>query len=224
MENFVRRKDPASDEMSPRSCRVVLLVAVLASFATFSAASSAARPQTPPGHPYWSKRITGYLTTQDGTRLRYSALLPKSEGRFPTIINYSGYDPGSIGGLAYLEGDTTMSASLDKTFLEHGYAVVGVNARGTGCSEGEFNFATDAYGKDGRDAVEFIASQPWSDGNVGMANWSWAGISQLVTAIEQPPHLKAIAPGMVVGDSRLDEAAPGGVVQPIFFAGWVDFT
>ena len=184
--------------------------------------------QRPPIKAFWAKRVTGYLTTRDGTRLRYSALLPNEEGRHPVIVNYSGYDPGSIGGSAYLGGgktmaSTTMSSTLDQALVEHGYAVVGVNARGTGCSEGVFDFTGSAYGADGRDAVEFIAAQSWSDGRVGMANWSWAGISQLATAIERPPHLKAIAPGMTVGDARLDQTAPGGVAEPDFSANWWDF-
>ena len=170
--------------------------------------------------PYWARRVTGYLTTADGTKLRYSALLPKSSGRFPVIINYSGYDPGAIGGLAYRRGDSAMSPNLDRTLLEHGYAVMGVNARGTGCSEGEFDFLGPKYAEDGRDAVEFAASQPWSNGTVGMANWSWAGMSQIATASDRPPHLKAIAPGMVLGDPRLDSWAPGGVPAPAFIKDW----
>ena len=144
---------------------------------------------------------------------------PKS-GRFPVIINYSGYDPGAIGGLAYRQDDSAMSPNLDRALLEHGYAVMGVNARGTGCSTGEFDFLGPKYGEDGRDAVEFAASQPWSDGAVGMANWSWAGMSQIATASDRPPHLKAIAPGMVLGDPRLDSWAPGGVPAPAFIKDW----
>ena len=101
-----------------RSSRFALFVGLLAAVTTFSTV----RAQPPPSHPWWAKRLTGYLTAKDGTRLRYSALLPKDEGRFPVIINYSGYDPGSIGGLAYAQGDSTMSPDLDKTLLEHGYA------------------------------------------------------------------------------------------------------
>ena len=174
----------------------------------------------PPVKPYWARRVTGYLTAADGIKLRYSALLPKSSGRFPVIINYSGYDPSAIGGLAYRRGDSAMSPNLDRTLLEHGYAVMGVNARGTGCSEGEFDFLGPKYGEDGRDAVEFAATQPWSNGNVGMANWSWAGMSQIATASNRPPHLKAIAPGMVLGDPRLDSWAPGGVPAPAFIKDW----
>jgi len=173
--------------------------------------------------PFWGQRLTGYLTARDGTRLRYSVLLPQGEGSFPTIVNYSGYDPGAIGGDAYLHDDTAMSVNLDRTLVEQGYAVFGVSARGTGCSEGVFDFLGADYGRDGFDAVEFIAVQPWSNGAVGMANWSWAGMSQLVTAGERPPHLKAIAPGMVLGDARLDSWAPGGVPAPAFVAGWWDY-
>jgi uncharacterized protein len=173
--------------------------------------------------PFWGQRLTGYLPARDGTQLRYSVLLPKGKGPFPVIVNYSGYDPGSIGGAAYLKNNTTMSVNLDRTLVENGYAVIGVNARGSACSEGVFNFLGPEYGRDGRDIIEFAAAQPWSDGNVGMANWSWAGMSQIATAAERPPHLKAIAPGMVLGDARLDSWAPGGVPAPLFVAGWWEF-
>lgn len=185
--------------------------------------------QTPPDElappvkhqkPFFARRLTGYLPTADGTQLRYSALLPKGKGPFPVIVNYSGYDPGSIGGSAYMDDNTAMSVNLDRSLVEAGYAVVGVNARGTACSEGQFEFLARSYGEDGRDAIEWIAAQPWSNGAVGMANWSWAGMSQLATASEQPAHLKAIAPGMALGDAQLDSWAPGGVPAPGFVDGW----
>lgn len=183
-----------------------------------SAAESFFRPM--PIKPFWARRVTGYLTTTDGVKLRYSVLLPNLTGRFPVIINYSGYDPGAIGGSAYLQGNTAMSPNIDRTLVQHGYAVMGVNARGTGCSQGEFDFLGPQYGEDGRDAIEFAARQRWSNGAVGMANWSWAGMSQIETASYRPPHLKAIAPGMVLGDSRLDSWEPGGVPAPAFIADW----
>jgi uncharacterized protein len=216
-------------------CKRVAAVAALSSLGVTGAiaatqpasAPAAARPAPSqlslPMQPFWARRLTGYLTTNDGTQLRYSVLLPKASGRFPVLINYSGYDAGSIGGAAYLRDDTTMSSSLDRTLVEHGYAVMGVNARGTGCSAGQFEYLSPSYGEDGRDAVEFAAVQPWSDGAVGMVNWSWAGMSQLATAAERPPHLKAIAPGMVFPDPRLDNFAPGGVSAPAMIAGWRTF-
>jgi len=168
----------------------------------------------------WERRLTGYVPVRDGTSLRYSVLLPAGMGPFPVVMNYSGYDPGAIGGAAYMHDNTAMSTSLDRSLLEHGYAVLGVNARGTGCSEGTFDFLGPAYGTDGADIVEWAARQPWSSGAIGMANWSWAGMSQIATASERPPHLKAIAPGMALTDPRLDSWAIGGVPSQGFVSGW----
>jgi putative CocE/NonD family hydrolase len=173
--------------------------------------------------PHWAKRVEGYLPARDGTELRYSVLLPAGKGPFPVIINYSGYDPGAIGGLAYLHNDTTFSTSLDQTLLDHGYAVMGLQARGTGCSQGSFDFLGPSYGRDGADAVEWAARQSWSDGDVGMANWSWAGMSQIATASNRPPHLKAIAPGMAMTDPRSDSWEIGGVPSQGFVTTWWQF-
>ena len=171
-------------------------------------------------HPGWEKRLTGYLQVRDGTQLRYSVLLPKGAGPFPVVINYSGYDPGAIGGFSYQHNNTAMSNAIDATLLEHGFALVGVNARGTGCSDGMFDFLGPSYGQDGADAVEWAAKQPWSTGSIGMANWSWAGMSQVATASERPAHLKAIAPGMALTDPRLDSWEIGGVPSQGFVTGW----
>ncbi|MBK4992426.1 CocE/NonD family hydrolase [Pseudomonas sp. S37] len=169
---------------------------------------------------FWGKRETGYLKTADGTELRYSALLPDSTGQFPVLVRYSGYDSGSIGGSAYLADDETFSVDLDKQLVGLGYAVVGVQARGTGCSQGTFDFLGPAYGTDGHDAIELIAKKSWSNGKVGMFGWSWAGMSQLMTASQRPSSLKAIAPGMALGDARGDSWAPGGVPAPEFVTAW----
>jgi uncharacterized protein len=168
----------------------------------------------------WDRRLTGYVRARDGVELRYSVLLPKGRGPFPVIINYSGYDPGAIGGYSYQHNNTAMSNALDASLLERGYAVLGVNARGTGCSEGVFDFLGPRYGMDGADVVEWVSRQSWSNGLIGMANWSWAGMSQIATASEQPAHLKAIAPGMALTDPRLDSWALGGVPSPGFITGW----
>lgn len=169
---------------------------------------------------FWGKRVTGYITAADGTELRYSVLLPKGEGTFPVLVRYSGYDSGSIGGSAYLADNETFSVAMDKDLVERGYAVMGVQARGTGCSQGTFDFLGPQYGTDGRSAVEFAAQQSWSTGSVGMFGWSWAGMSQLMTATERPKGLKAIAPGMILGDPRSDSWAPGGVPNQEFTTTW----
>ena len=78
-------------------------------------------------------------------------------------------------------------------FARNGYACVRVDMRGSGDSEGVM---TDMYGtKELDDAVEvidWIAAQPWCDGNVGMMGTSWGGTSSLQTAARRPAALKAI--------------------------------
>lgn len=218
--------------MTPHRCLIALVVGLIVGSPV---AAGPAAPSVPDGWqvapelidvagtPFdraWARSLSGDIPMEDGVRLHYTVLLPPGPGPFPVIINYSGYDPGAIGGARYAVGDTTMSASLDQSLLRAGYAVLGVNARGTGCSDGAFDFLGPRYGLDGAAAVEWAASQPWSNGAVGMANWSWAGMSQLVTAANRPPHLRAIAPGMPLTDPRADNWAIGGVRSDGFVTGW----
>ncbi|MBW8893062.1 MAG: CocE/NonD family hydrolase [Burkholderiales bacterium] len=172
-------------------------------------------PERGPAAPFWAKRLTGYFKTSDGIRLRYSVLLPKASGRFPVILSINGYDAGSIGGTPYLQYKTSMSIELDRRLVDAGYAVMGVNAAGSGCSAGPLEYTRPQLGRHGAEAVEFAASQAWSNAKVGMVNWSYGGSSQLATAQHRPPHLRAIVPGMVLTDFR-DALMPGGVPAPGF--------
>ena len=95
-----------------------------------------------------------------------------------------------------------------------GYATVGVNMRGTGCSGGVFDVFNPAQQADGYDVVETIARQPWVLHNeVGMVGLSYSGITQLYVASTQPPSLAAITPAL--GHRRLvaDGLARGHVQQ-----------
>ncbi|SFM69165.1 hypothetical protein SAMN05444747_107339 [Variovorax sp. OV329] len=167
--------------------------------------------------PFWDRRVTGYITTSDGTRLRYSVLLPKGAGRFPVVLTLNGYDAGSIGTTSFLRHRTSMSVALSQRLVEAGYAVMGVNTAGTGCSDGRLEYTRPQLGQHGAQVVEFAAAQPWSDGKVGMVGASYSGSSQVATAQNRPPHLRAIVPGMVLTDYR-DAIAPGGVPAPGFLA------
>lgn len=69
--------------------------------------------------------------------------------------------------------------------------------------------------------VEWAAAQPWSDGSVGMWGASYMAISQLFTAAQQPPHLKAIFPILPMGDSYRDMVFPGGQDNTGFIPFWL---
>lgn len=80
--------------------------------------------------------------------------------------------------------------------VNEGYVHVIGDIRGTGYSEGEhignYNAGGVSLGYDAYDFIEWIAAQPWCDGNVGMIGISYFGSMQILAAAECPPHLKAI--------------------------------
>lgn len=155
----------------------------------------------------------GYLKTRDGTLLSIMVYLPgpADQGPYPTVIEYSGYDPANP--------DSPQPSTLITKTL--GYAAVGVNMRGTGCSGGAFQYFEALQSSDGYDAVEAIAAQPWVKGNqVGMVGLSYPGISQLFVAQLEPPHLASIAPLSVIADTGRGTLYPGGILNNGFAVGW----
>jgi predicted acyl esterase len=68
--------------------------------------------------------------------------------------------------------------------------------RGSGASDGEhignYNAGGVPLGQDAYDFIEWVAAQPWCDGNVGMIGISYYGSMQVLAAAERPPSLKAI--------------------------------
>jgi putative CocE/NonD family hydrolase len=143
----------------------------------------------------------GYLPLKDGTQLGYTLTLPRAAGHFPVVMQYDPYAAG---------------AASDPTWNDDGYAMLGVNMRGTGCSTGTFNMVRgDIWGKDGAEAVDWAAKQPWSDGNIAMLGFSFTGTSQIATAAYAGPALKAIMPGNVFPDLYRDISYPGGVYNAL---------
>lgn len=156
----------------------------------------------------------GYFYVSDGTALAYQLLLPDSsmwgDGPYPVVIDYSGYEPS-----------VRIYDGLDREFLSRGYAVMGVNMRGTGCSAGYFDYFEWRQALDGYDMVEIVAAQPWADG-VALVGKSYPGISQLFVAATRPPSLRAIVPGHVVADYYRDVVYPGGMQNVAYAVHWAE--
>jgi uncharacterized protein len=108
-------------------------------------------------------------------------------------------------------------------FTTLGYAYVGVNMRGTGCSGGSFQFFEPIQLLDGYDVIETVAAQPWVLHNaVGMVGVSYPGISQLFVASTAPPSLAAITPLSVLDDAARSTLYPGGILNTGFALDWSD--
>ena len=76
----------------------------------------------------------------------------------------------------------------------HGFTVVNADSRGCGHSEGTGKLLSRQEAEDTYDLVQWIAGQPWCDGNVVMLGVSYLAISQYAVAALQPPALRAICP------------------------------
>ncbi len=177
---------------------------------------------------------SGYLKTRDGTLLSIYVTLPGpiEKGPYPTVVDYSGYDPskpgGPINGGEYgnlcKQIATLCDAPNDPGGLIAGligYATVSVNMRGTGCSGGAYDYFETMQLLDGYDVIEAVASQPWVLHNkVGMVGLSYPGITQLFVAAQNPPGLAAIAPLSVIGNSATT-MLPGGILNDGFATTWI---
>lgn len=170
----------------------------------------------PPASSYASQKLVapgyGYLAVRDETTLSINISLPgpPEGGPYPTVVEYSGYDPSNPGNTTFAQLFTTL-----------GYAYVGVNVRGTGCSGGSWKFFEPIESIDGYDVIETVAAQPWvKDNHVGMVGISYPGISQLFVARSRPPSLAAITPLSVLDDSIKGTLYPGGILNTGFAVEW----
>lgn len=168
------------------------------------------RDEHPSAKFYSSQKLQptdGYIETRDGTLLSYRVVLPDpkkhGQGPYDLLITYSGYQPG-------LQTKDAHQNRPFEQFTSLGYAVAGVNMRGSGCSGGAFDLMEPLTWLDGYDMIEAFAAQPWVD-DVALGDQSWPGLTQLFVASTQPPSLKAIVAGSVVGDFYRDVFYPGGI-------------
>jgi hypothetical protein len=103
-----------------------------------------------------------------------------------------------------------------RTATAAGYAVVVQDVRGRFASEGAFLLTpTQAVeGPDGYDTIEWLAAQPWCTGAIGMIGLSYNSLTQLMAAVERPPHLKCIVP------EKTGSPARGAVLLDSIMIAW----
>ncbi len=156
-----------------------------------------------------------FVTMSDGVRLALDVYRPDAEGKFPALLGMSSYGKDlqviplktQSKGTGSQLWDGPIEAGDPEYIVPRGYVHVIGDFRGSGDSEGELMQGDPRQARDGYEVVEWIAQQPWSDGNVGMLGISAYAAFQVRVAIEQPPHLKAIFPW----EPHVD-AEPTGVI------------
>lgn len=131
------------------------------------------------------------ITVHDGTILRGHAYLPQDAERpLAPVLNFSPYWNTSNRG----PSNDPSENSFIHEFLQDGFAVVVINIRGTGISDGCLQFGGPLDFADAHDVVEAVAAQVWSNGKVGMWGHSYDAWSQYLAIAGDPPSLEAIAP------------------------------
>jgi hypothetical protein len=138
------------------------------------------------------------IPVEEGITLDSDIFRPDDGGKFPAILAIHPYykpeQSMEIMPIAFSGERALIEAGDFNFYVRRGYALVIVNIRGTQASDGYFgNIDPDPQTiRDIYDVVEWIAQQPWCDGNVGATGISYFAVLQKRVAVLRPPHLKAI--------------------------------
>jgi hypothetical protein len=127
-------------------------------------------------------RLDQRIPMRDGIDLYGALYLPAEGERFPVILTRTIYSTQN----SYYVGAACR-------FARGGYAALMVDSRGRYESEGLWRpYFCEV--EDGQDTQEWVAKQPWCDGNVGMFGRSYVGYTQILPAPFRVPCMKALAP------------------------------
>ncbi|MDR7093218.1 CocE/NonD family hydrolase [Hydrogenophaga laconesensis] len=168
----------------------------------------------------------------DGVVLRADVYRPVDESqRSPVIISHGVYAKG----LSYQEGYPMQWEKMVRDYPEilqgssnkyqawevtdperwvpHGYAVVRVDSRGAGWSEGVLDPMSPQETEDFCSSIEWAAEQPWSNGSVGVLGISYYANMAWRVAERRPRGLKAVIPWEGFIDLYRDPTYHGGILN-----------
>ncbi|HVN95630.1 MAG TPA: CocE/NonD family hydrolase [Syntrophorhabdaceae bacterium] len=150
-------------------------------------------------------RSSQYVTVRDGTKIALDIYRPTLKGAvantpYPVIFQQTQYRR------SYYANGKLVLQGTNQTYVDfltkYGYVFAVADARGIGASYGQRRgpwSREEAY--DTYDIIEWLADQPWSNGNIGMWGLSYMGGTQVMAASTMPPHLKAIFPAQTPFDN-----------------------
>ena len=157
------------------------------------------------------------IPLRDGTVLLADVFCPDTDRPVPALVAASPY-PRQIQDTGLPAG--IVEAGASDFWVPRGYAHVIVNLRGMCGSEGTFTFFDSQERLDLFDVVEWVAAQPWCDGQVGMIGISYYAMTQLAAAVERPPHLKALFP-LHLTTAMYDAVRHNGLYSESFVTSWL---
>ena len=134
---------------------------------------------------------------------------PAIDGKVPIILDVTPYYGG---------GAPTGLGRVGTEFIQRGFAVGVSSVRGTGQSGGCFTQGGPTEGPDTAAVIEHLASQEWSNGNVGLMGVSYDGTTPQDVWVEAPPSLKAIVPISGISDMYKYNFVNGVHIEPQGYA------
>jgi putative CocE/NonD family hydrolase len=163
------------------------------------------------------------IPMRDGTKIQFDVYRPKNVAKAPAIFSRTPYNMNYWD--VKLGAPADMTAQL--TAVKRGYAYVMANERGHFFSQGNYDILGPPL-TDGVDEVQWISSQPWSNGKVGLVGCSSTAEWQMAVAAQAPKGLAAINPqGFGAGVGRVKPYYEqgnwyrGGAVQ-LLFVDWLE--
>lgn len=162
-----------------------------------------------------------YLPMREGVRLAvdlYRPAVVNADEKLPTLVYITRYWRA----ISWRRGFAFMGSGSDapwRFMTARGYAVLTVDARGTGASFGSRRHEWDREEvKDGYDLAAWIVAQPWSNGRIGAVGTSYSGTTAELLTVPNHPAIKAVIPRFNEFDPYTDIAFPGG----LYLGGFVD--
>ena len=165
------------------------------------------------------------IPMSDGIHLDADVFRPDSVENFPAVLGIHCYNkawqsasimPGAMNPLS----NGAIESGDYNFYVRRGYVHIIANVRGSGKSEGTYLSFGPREVRDTYETIEWIANQPWCNGNVGMFGVSYFAIAQQQVAALKPPHLKALFCPFGYTDFYRDKFYHGGILSHAFMSGW----
>lgn len=161
-------------------------------------------------------KTTEMVVMHDGTRLSTDIIRAKdASGPQPVIFARGPYGKSGVGGIA-------------PHVCNRGYTLVSQDMRGRHDSDGNDGpvFHNDGWSgnRDGQESIEWIAKQPWCNGQVATWGGSALGITQVLAAPGAPDALKAQFVQVAYSDMYSQCVYQGGVWRTELIEVWLKGT
>lgn len=167
-----------------------------------------------------------YLDMPDGVQIAVDIMLPAGIGpaeRLPTLMLMARYwrsmelrMPSQPKRAPIGPRENTVDE-----FVRRGFAIVAMDARGTGASTGVSRTPFSAQEvQDYGEVARWIISQPWSNGHIGAYGISYEGATALRLASTGVDGVRGVVPQEIEYDVYADIALPGGIFNQAFIRMW----